>query len=136
YLPVLNVSSSFVMNPDQNFAPLREGIREWKSIRQYLLKEFYPLTPWHAEHERTGFTAFAYLDPETEEGVLFAFRQEDCAEAELTLNFPFAEPGTKWLVTDADTGEELCLEGQRARDGFVLRFEKPRTARMFRIRSV
>ncbi|MCR4907134.1 MAG: hypothetical protein K6A33_13775, partial [Clostridiales bacterium] len=129
-------SSSFVMNPDQNFAPLREGIREWKSIRQYLLKEFYPLTPWHAEHERTGFTAFVYLDPETEEGILLAFRQEDCAEAELTLNFPFAEPGTDWLLTDDDTGEERRLGGESARDGFELIFEKPRCAKLFRIRSI
>ncbi|MCR5682699.1 MAG: alpha-galactosidase [Clostridiales bacterium] len=128
YLPVLNVSSSFVMNPDQNFSPLREGIREWKSVRPYLLKEFYPLTPWHAEHEKTGFTAFAYYDPDKEEGVLLAFRQEDCDEAILTTALPF-EQDASWSVRDADTGEENTVSGE-----FTLAFEKPRTARLFFIR--
>ncbi|MBO6053054.1 MAG: alpha-galactosidase, partial [Clostridia bacterium] len=105
YLPILNVSSSFVMNPDPDFSPLREGIREWRSVRPYLRKEFYPLTPWHAEHEKTGFTAFAYYDPEKEEGVLIAFRQEDCDEAILTTELPF-EKDASWSVRDADTGEE------------------------------
>ena len=136
YLPIFNVSSSFVMNPDQDFSPLREGIREWKSIRRYLLKEFYPLTPWHAEHERTGFAAFAYLDPDTEEGVLFAFRQEDCAEADLTLGFPFAGSGTDWILKDVDTGEEILLDGEGAKDGFTLSFGAPRSSRLFLFRSV
>ena len=134
YLPVLNVSSSFVMNPDPDFSPLREGIREWKSIRRYLLGEFYVLTPWHAEHEKSGFTAYALFDPEEEEGVLLAFRQEDCAEDAVTLNLPFAGEGSGWTLTDDDSGEVLSLGEAEAREGFVLRFSHPREARLLRIR--
>lgn len=136
YLPVLNVSSSFVMNPDQDFSPLREGIREWKSIRKYLLGEFYPLTPWHAEHEKTGFTALAYFDPGAEEGVILAFRQEDCEEDTLTLCLPFAGEGKGWTLRDDDTGEEIVLSEGEARMGFDLRFEHRRQARLLRVRTL
>ena len=76
------------------------------------------------------------LDPEAEEGVLFAFRQEDCAEADLTLGFPFAGSGTDWILKDADTGEEILLDGEGAKDGFTLSFGAPRSARLFLFRSV
>ena len=93
------------------------------------------MSPGHvAEYQDPG--AEAQPNPEAEEGVLFAFRQEDCAEAELTLNLPFAEDGSVWLLRDADTGEELHIDGAEARDGFALTFDKPRTARMFTLRSV
>ena len=57
-------------------------------------------------------------------------------EAELTLNLPFAGPGTKWLLTDRDTGEERTLDGETARAGFTLTFGSPRTAKLFSVKAV
>lgn len=126
YLPALNVDSQFVQDPDQDFQILRNGLTEWKSIRRYLLKEFYPLTSWHSQTDRSGFTAFLFFDPADETGVLLAFRQEDCADATLSLHLPFDRT---CHLTDADSGETLTDSG----DGLTLTFEQPRTARLLRL---
>ena len=74
----MNVDSQFVYDESQNFDMLRFGLNEWKKVAPYLLKEFYTLTPWHKEKDNTDFTAFCYYDPEKEDGVILAFRQERC----------------------------------------------------------
>lgn len=126
YLPILNVDSQFVQDPDQDFDLLRWGLREWKRVSPYLLKDFYVLTPWHPETETTGFTACAFFDPEALSGALLAFRQEKCQEETVTLPLPFAGEGEEYDLKDEDTGEIL----RAGRQGITLRFDKPRQARL------
>ena len=126
YLPVLNVDSQFVQDPDQDFAMLRWGLREWKRVSAYLLKDLYVLTPWHTEKDVFGFTACAFFDPETSSGALLAFRQEKCREDELTVTFPFAADGEDYTLKDEDTGETLTVSG----GDLTIRFSRPREARL------
>lgn len=125
YLAALNVDSQFVQDPDQNFNVLRFGLREWKQVSPYLLKNFYPLTPWHSEQDKFGFTAFCYYDTETEKGVLLAFRQECCLLDNLGVILPFADKDSKYKLTDADTGTEEVVT-----QNLSLRFPHPRCARL------
>lgn len=131
YLPALNVSSRFVYKDDDNFDILRFGLREWKSVRQYLLGEFYPLTPWHSKNETESFTAHAYFDPADESGILLAFRQETCAEDTLSLVFPFVllPEGESFVLTDEDRGERFTVSGG---ESFTLRFPTPRSSHLYR----
>ena len=131
YLPVLNVDSQFVYDAEQNFDVLRFGLREWKKVNPYLLKEFFTLTPWHNEKDTTDFTAFCYYDPDKEEGVVFAFRQEMCGRELLRVSLPFASVTDRYTVTDEDSG---C---QRISDGIItLHFDKPRTAKLLWIKKI
>ena len=125
YLPVLNVDAQFTQDPGQDFDMLRWGLREWKQISPYLLKDFYVLTPWHTERDVYGFTAYAFIDPETATGALLAFRQEKCREDTLTVALPWLTDGRACALRDADTGET-----QVARDEVSLRFDYPRQARL------
>lgn len=126
YLPVLNVDSQFTQDPDQDFEMLRWGLREWKQVSPYLLKDFYVLTPWHTEKDVYGFTAYAFLDPETASGVLLAFRQEKCREDSLSVTLPFASGEQEVTLKDQDTGETLTGSAGT----FVIRFDRPRQARL------
>ncbi len=128
YLPVLNVASQFVQNPTQDFSLLRFGIKEWQQISPYLLKEFYTLTPWHSGKDKSAFTAFAYFDPEREEGILLTFRQEECVPSELCIRLPFTE-GNTYVLTDIDSGEATHTSGD-----VRLQFAEPRTARLLKIK--
>ena len=125
YLPVLNVDSQYCQDPGQDFDNLRFGLHEWQKLNRYLLEDFYVHTPWHDHNYREGFTAYSYIDPAAEEGVLFAFRMEDCPADTLTITLPYAKEGT-WVLTDADTGETVCCDGGTV----VLHFAEPRTARL------
>ena len=128
YLPILNVDSQFVQDPDQDFGILRFGLKEWKRVSPYLLKEFYTLTPWHPEQEKDGFCAFTYFDPEEEKGVLLAFCQEDCGERELTLDLPLEG---EYLFTDEDSGDSFTAE-----KSFTIHFDQSREARFLWIERV
>jgi hypothetical protein len=110
---------------------LRFGLREWKKVAPYLLKEFYPLTPWHKEKDNTDFTAFCYFDPEKEDGVIFAFRQENCERENLHISLPFVDSGYRYIITDEDSYDE------RATDGTVtLHFDAPRTAKLLWVKKI
>ncbi len=131
YLPILNVDSQFVQDPDQDFEMLRRGLREWKRIGAYLLKDFYVLTPWHTEEDIFGFTAYAFWDPDTAAGALLAFRQEKCAEDMLTVTLAFAGEKGRITLADEDTGEIREIRGADAAEyGISLRFSHPRQARL------
>ena len=131
YLPALNVDQQFVYDAEQNFDMLRFGLREWKKVAPYMLKEFYTLTPWHKEKDTTDFTAFCYYDPEKEEGVILAFRQEKCARDILRVFLPFASASDRYTVTDEDSHEEI------ATDSIVtLRFDAPRTAKLLWVKKI
>ncbi len=134
YLPAMNVDSQFVQDPDQDFDILRTGLREWKRLAPYMLKDFYVLTPWHTREDKTSFTAYCYFDPESGEGALLAFRQERCQAEEVQLTLPFArERGC--CLTDEDSGETLRVSGDEMRGkGFALSFDAPRSARLLWVR--
>ncbi|MBR5308740.1 MAG: alpha-galactosidase [Clostridia bacterium] len=126
YLAALNVDSQFVQDPDQDFGVLREGLREWKEINGYLLKEFYTFTPWHHEDDLDGFTAYSYFDSEAEKGVLFVFRQENCEESEIALNFGYTN-GRELVLCDKDTDEKFETAGCR----LTLNLPAKRTAKLY-----
>ena len=131
YLPSLNVDQQFVYDAEQNFDMLRFGLREWKRVAPYLLKEFYTLTPWHGEQDTADFTAFCYYDPKKEEGVILAFRQEKCAKETLRISLPFVDNGDGYIITDEDSHEE------RTTDGIItLHFDAPRTAKLLWVKKI
>lgn len=131
YLPSLNVESQFVYSEDQNFDILRFGLKEWKKVSPYLLKEFYTLTPWHNKNDNTDFTAFSYYDSEKEEGVILAFRQEGCQRSSLNISLPFIDESEHCRIVDEDTMEEIITAND-----VVLHFNAPRTAKLLWIKKL
>ena len=127
YLPCLNVDSQFVYSSTQNFDILRFGLQEWDSIKSYLLKDFYVLTPWHSKTETDDFTAFCYVDPEDNSGILLAFRQENTVPDTLELTLPFS---SETIFTDKDTKQTITTDGRM----LTVRFSAAREARLYRFR--
>lgn len=136
YLPAMNVDSQFVQDPNQDFGVLRRGLKEWKRVSPYLLKDFYVLTHWHTEEETTDFTAYSFYDKEKKEGVLLAFRQEECVEDTLSITLPYIELGMACIITDEDSGEVVRITGDEMQEkGFTLTFAESRTAKLLWIKG-
>lgn len=114
YLPILNVDSQFTQDPDQDFDMLRFGLREWKKVSPWLLKDFYVHTPWHSEHDRSNFTAYSFYDEEQGRGVLFLFRMENCPLDFINVKFPYAKADRNYTLRDEDTKEESIIDGRKA----------------------
>lgn len=131
YLPVLNVDAQFVQDPEQDFDLLRFGLREWKRLSPYLLKDFYVLTPWHSQEERDGFTAYCFFDGQARKGAMLLFRMEDCQEPDLPLRLPFLQQAARCRLRDEDTGEILEMDGARlGEEGITWHMPQPRSARL------
>ncbi len=131
YLPSLNVDSQFTQDPHQNFDLLRAGLREWKKLCPYMLKDYYVLTPWHSKDDKSGFTAYSFFDAEVERGVLLLFRMENCSEDRLTVRLPYAEDGIGYKLTDEDSEAILLMPGKELREaGCVFVLPERRSARM------
>lgn len=131
YLPSLNVDSQFVQDPKQDFDMLRFGLREWKKLSPYLLKDFFVMTPWHSQEDKSGFTAYSFYDRETERGALLLFRMEECSEDSMTIHLPFAEEGNTYILTDEDSKETLKLSGDALKNkGRNFTLSERRTSRL------
>ncbi|MBQ9920883.1 MAG: hypothetical protein IJO52_01755, partial [Clostridia bacterium] len=130
YLSVLNIDSQYVYNEDQNFDILRFDLNEWKRVNPFLLKDFYVLTPWHTENDNSDFTAYCFYDPQKEEGVMLAFRQEQCVREQLDICIPFADDESEYILSDEDTGECIYTDGK-----LTLTFAEPRSAKLIWIKK-
>lgn len=136
FLPVWNMVEAFSHNANLDWDLMRRNFAEWKSVRDLLVADFYPLTPWHDARCRRDWTVFAYDSPERGESILLAFRLEDCEERSFTARLPFAIPAEKYELTDADTGQRRLLSGRELREGLVIVAERPRQSRLYRIKRV
>lgn len=130
YLPILNIDSQFAQDPDQDFDILRFGLKEWKQVKPYLLKDFYVLTPWHNQNDKSGFTAYSFYDSETEKGLILLFRMEDCSENVLNVALPYAQPQHTYCLTDADSNETCMVPGHELLSGTNFQLISRRSARL------
>ena len=130
YLPILNVDMQFVLDPDQDFSILINGMAEWQKVNPYLLKDFYVLTPWHSRNDKKGFTSYCYYDPEKDKGVLFVFRMEECEEDSVRIKLPFAKDGVGYTLTDEDSDEKRILLGEECLCGFDVSVAEKRQAKL------
>ncbi len=131
YLPALNVDSQFVQDESQDFDMLRFGLREWKRVAPFMLKDFYVHTPWHCPEDKSGFTAYSFFDSKTERGALLLFRMEDCPENNLTVRLPYAQDTITYTLTDEDSKETVTLSGNKLKkEGCVFALKERRSARI------
>ena len=111
YLPIFNFSGEFSHDENMDFGLMRRNIEEWKSVRHLLTKDFYALTPWRHDTDTDHWTALAYEDPDSGEGILMAFRMEEAEEDTQTFRIPFAVSGHSYRIKDADSGKTDEYDG-------------------------
>ena len=128
YNAVFHVSAQWIQDPNTDFDMLRFGVNEWDSVKEFMLKDFYVLTPWKPESDRTSWTSYIYYDPETDRGVLFAFRMEDCEIPSCTVELPMLNAGKDYELKDADKGIIGCFNGDSLINGYTVEHDKPRSA--------
>ena len=136
YLPIYNISEAFLHNEKLDYDLMRANVREWKSVRHLLTKDFYALTPWHPHDMRTEWTAFAYDDPAAGESILLAFRMEEAKADKRKIRLPFAEKNAEYLLTDADSGETLKMAGDELRRGFIVSIANKKDSKLYRIQRI
>jgi alpha-galactosidase len=133
YNPILNLSAQWVQDPNTDFELIRFGIREWGTVKDYLLKDFYLLTPWNGPEDKTHWTSYVYFDPEKDSGVFFAFRMEEAAEVSCLHRLTMLNPGRTYELRDADKGVIGMFKGSELAAGYTVTHPLPRSAALIYI---
>jgi hypothetical protein len=128
YNPVLHISAQWVQDPSTDFDMLRFGINEWNSVKDYLLKDFYVMTKWKPEADKTGWTSYIYHDPEADSGILFAFRMEDCEISSCVVKLSMLDADKEYELRDTDRGVIGSFKGSDLINGYKLEHDTPRSA--------
>ncbi|MBQ7690792.1 MAG: alpha-galactosidase [Muribaculaceae bacterium] len=134
WLPVYNLSESWTHDEILDYDRVRATYGEWKKYSHLLIKDFYVLTPWHSKTDTKGWTTFAYHDPATDEGVVVAFRQETCPDANFTAWLKFLDLKTTYRLEDEDTHTVVTLTGaQLAATGLPITLDNPKSSAVWHI---
>ena len=133
YNPILNLSAQWVQDPDTDFEMIRSGLREWDTVKDYLLRDFYLLTPWNGPTDKTHWTSYVYFDPATDSGVLFAFRMEEAAECSCSQRLTMLNPERIYELRDADKGVLGTFKGSELATGYTVVHPQPRSAALIYI---
>jgi len=136
YNPVFNISAQWTQEETTDFALLRFCMKEWETITPFMAKDFYSLTPWNAPDDKTNWTSFCYFDPETDSGVLLAFRMEEAAANACVVTLPMLRSDGVYELRDADKGVIGRLAGCVLAPGYTLSLPERRSAVVLYITQV
>ncbi len=132
YLPHYSYQDAYYHNQDTiDWDVLKKGMGEWKEVSKYFYKDFYVLTPQQGVGDTENWTAYEYFDPETDSGVVQAFRKQNCPDSTYMLQFKGVDPDRYYTVRDLDGVNTMAkIKGSMLLKGIPLAAENPRTAIM------
>jgi alpha-galactosidase len=110
-----------------NWAAFRTQITTYRKVADYFYGDYYPLTPY--SHDRNVWMAWEFVRPDKGDGMIQAFRREDCATAETQLKLQHLKADARYEFTDVDSGRTTRLSGTEAMtEGLRVSATAPRTA--------
>ncbi len=88
---------------------------EYNGIRRYFAQDYYPLVPF--SRENGSWCASQYHDPDTQSGVILAFRRAACPFDSVTVKLSGLDAARTYTFTDADTGAVFSASGRELMSG-------------------
>jgi alpha-galactosidase len=123
-----------VLQGGYDAAAIRRVYDEFKAVREYFLKDFYPLSGLGDVTATDRWLAYQLDDPETHTGYVFAFRRPDCKESTYSVDLHNMDPSVRYLLVNCNTGDRLDVMGadlqhftvtlSEAPDSILYRYER------------
>jgi len=105
---------------------VRKLIREYKEIRPLFSCDFYPLTEYSLS--KRDWCVWQYNDPQSQKGVLIAFRRSESSITKMTLQM-YGLEDADYLFTNTDTGMEKLISGtELMENGFEISLPEKRSS--------
>jgi alpha-galactosidase len=105
-----------VRSKDIDYPALRKLIEQWRSINHMYYGDYYPLTPY--SREKNEWIAWQFNLEESGEGMIQAFRRDECADNSITLKLRGLDSNVMYSVYDIAktwkhviSGDELTNKG-------------------------
>ena len=119
------ISMNFnLLGSGQDVAQMQRVFNEYKAIRPYYLKDFYPLSGFGDITAGNIWVAYQLHDPATGSGYVVGFRRPDCPKASYAVNLKAMSPNGTYTVTNINTGESRELYGGDMTNGYVLKLDE------------
>ncbi len=112
-----------MLSRGQSADDMRRDVSEYLSVRDYYLKDYYPLCGYGNVTGNGRWMAYQLDDSESASGIVVAFRREGCAENTLKVELQAICPDAEYTVTDFNTGESRTLKGSELASSFSLRLD-------------
>lgn len=88
-------------NASLDWGHLLTMLEQYKDVREYMVKDYYPLTPY--DETQNVWFGWQYNDPASSEGVVQMFRRPDNNQPNVNVKLYGLEPSTTYAVYDFDT---------------------------------
>lgn len=94
------------LNTDLDWGLLRKLTEKWRVVAEnlYFYGDYYPLTPYSRDEDR--WIAWQFHRPQRGDGIVQAFRRDNCRSASIHLVLHGLDPDAKYSVTDLDTNNK------------------------------
>lgn len=130
YLPIYFYNAAWYHSQDTlDWDAFRQGQEEWKEINKYLLDDYYVLTPYRGVNNTEEWTAWMYVDTDTDSAVVQAFRPENATLDTFRITLKGLDADTYYTVRDVDGINSIArVKGSALMKGLSVYAENARTA--------
>ena len=107
---------------------MQERLAEYRSISDYYLEDYYPLT---GDGDLTGhdvWLAYQMHRPSDGTGIVVAFRREESAVDNCPVRLQGLSPEKSYELTDSATGVSVVKTGRELSEGFRLVLDSPKSS--------
>ena len=119
------ISMNFnLLGSGQDVAQMQRVFKEYKDIRPYYLKDYYPLSGFGDISADNIWVAYQLHDPATGSGYVVGFRRPGCSAGSYAVDLKALSPNGTYMVTNINTGESRELYGGDMINGYVLKLDE------------
>ncbi len=118
WCPWLGIGREKPREPGLDWTTYRRYVAEWRKACEYMLGDYYPLTPYSLD--ANAWMGWQFDRPERGDGMVQAFRRVDCPEETITLRLRGLDPDATYTVTDLDEGSPRHVTGSELMAGLTV----------------
>lgn len=101
-------------DPQLDYASLRTCYRQWEEVADNFYGDYYPLTPYSPDSD--VWMAWQFDRPEADQGMVQAFRRENCIFEAARFKLKGLDPDAVYEVKDLDSGTVIRTKGSELLD--------------------
>ncbi|RIH63978.1 alpha-galactosidase [Mariniphaga sediminis] len=126
-----SMSSSMVLfwdihSSESSIPQMQKCMRDFKRLRPYYYGDYYPLTGTENLIGDAIWLAYQLNRPEQKDGVILAFRRENCEEESLQVRLKGLDPQADYELIDEDSQIKEIKNGEELLKGVTLKLkDKP-----------
>jgi alpha-galactosidase len=111
-----------------------DDVAEFRSLRDYLYGDYYPLTPYSTGDD--AWAAFQWNRPEAKDGIVLAFRRPLAPQASIVVRLGGLDGGADYEVSFEDYGITLVRSGRELAEGLTIKIPEAPASLLVRYRKV